>query len=465
MKKMVFYGRRISPGFCILPGLLSLVFFGFGSCTKVKATSGIPVQEIEVLTAAGQSMADEIAGFGALSFLTKVDITASQEGTIFRLNRREGDMVREGELIGTLRNPQVDIAVGKARNAYTQAEAALRLANARLLEGRFNAESELLNIAKTQAELVQARRAYAEEQRKQGAEEKLFEAGGVSEEEIRGSRFKLENAEEQIRLMEQDLEIRTVGLRDRDLAAAGLLPPGGFPDEVSRTNALIDLAVSTLRAEEEAARAQLEAAAREMDSILLFQSELTLRSPASGTVGARYLEVGERAASGDKILTLIDTEALYAIISLRESDALRLERGMAARVLVDSTGETYEGTVELVAPQADSQSFTFTVRVLLKDTGQKLKPGMFARVVISAGPEKHCIAVPEKAIARRTGDGGTVFVVSGDVLSERKVVTGRELENGERELLSGLAAGEVIAARAGAALREGMRVKITQGGI
>jgi RND family efflux transporter MFP subunit len=441
------------------PVLLGMVF---SSCAGRAGNLNIDgaVHTVETLTVTERVIPDELSGFGALSFLTKVDITAPQDGIIGRLYYREGDAVRAGALVLILDNPQIKLAVGRAENAYAQTQAAVKLAQARLLEGRFSAEAELLSIAKTEAELAQTRRAYAEAQRKQNGEEKLYEAGGLSEEEIRGSRFNLDSGAEQIRLMEQDLEIRTVGLRDRDLSAAGLIPPGGFPGEADRSAALVQLAVSTLRAELEAAEAQLEAAAKELESARLAFAELNIYAGVSGTVGARYLETGERAGRGDKILTLIDTESLYAIITLNEGDAMRLQKGMDASVTVDGAGGTYGGTVDLVAPQADSQSFTFTVRILLsgQEVGESLKPGMFARVSISAGPPRRCVAVPQDAVLNRNGDEGTVFVIIRGKAFERKVALGAELPGGEREVLSGLAAGEVIALGNGAPLREGMQV-------
>jgi multidrug efflux pump subunit AcrA (membrane-fusion protein) len=438
-------------------------FIGLGACAGSSSASGIPEQNVEAATVGERLITDDISGFGVLSFLTKVDITAPQDGVIARLNCREGDLVREGDTVLVLDNPQITLAAGKARIAHTQAEAAVRLASARLLEGRFGAEAEILGIERVQAELTQARRVFAEEQRKQENEEKLFEAGGISGENILSSRFNLAAAAEQITIMEQDLEIRTIGLRDKDLASAGLLPSGGFPDGPSRTGAQVHLAVSTLRAELEAAEAQLEGAAKELESVLLAQSELVLRSPASGIVGARYLEIGERAARGDKILTLMETESLYAIVSLREAEALRLQKGMSARVDIDGSGGTYEGTVDLVLPQADSQSFTFSVRILLSGSEiRELKPGMFARALIHAGPGRKCIAVPGVAITGRKGEEGSVFVISGGRVSERKVALGSELDGGEQEILSGLATGEVIAARSGS-LREGTPVRIIKG--
>jgi RND family efflux transporter MFP subunit len=429
------------------------------SCAKVQVSSenGIAVKTGVV---SEKIIPDTVSGFGILSFVTKVDITAPQDGVIGRLYVREGDGISAGNLAVRLLNPQINLGVQRAEDGFSQAGAAYRLALARLTEGEYAAEAELLGIAKAEAELAAERRVLEEERRKQGDAEKLYAAGGLSDEAIRESRFSLENAEERIRMMERELDIRKVGLRDGDLLAAGLVPAEGFDSPSARSSALVYLATMTLRAEAEAADAQREAAGRELESARLALSELDIKSPASGIVGARYVEEGERVNGGDKLLTVIDAGAFYAVFALRESEALRLRKGMDAVVKVDGTGKSYPGKLDLVFPQADSQSFTFNVRVLVPagSEGGELKPGMFARVEVRAGPDRTVLAVPEEALAVRTNDEAVVFVIINGKVSERKIRIGELFGDGRRELLSGLDRGEVVVLYPDTSLKEGSRV-------
>jgi RND family efflux transporter MFP subunit len=207
---------------------------------------------------------------------------------------------------------------------------------------------------------------------------------------------------------------------------------------------------------------------KELQAAQLAERELRIFSPARGTIGVRYLEAGERVKQEDKILTLIDTESLYAVFPVRESEALLLSRGMKAVVRVDGTGGTYEGIVDLVSPSADSQSFTFSVRVLippeaaassagLREAG--LKPGMFARVSIILGPPRQAVIVPESALFNKKNTEGSVFVVSGNRLSERSVTMGSSLGE-DREIGVGVSAGEVVVLRPDTNLREGDYVSV-----
>jgi multidrug efflux pump subunit AcrA (membrane-fusion protein) len=421
-----------------------------------KAVSAEAVRQVRGAVVTERELPHEINGFGTLSFLAKVDMAAPQEGSVKKIFFREGDPVSGGVTVALLENPQIELAVGRAENARTQALAARDLARSRLLEGEFQAEAQLLSIEKAEAELVQARRAWDEENRKHQYREAFFEAGGLSDEAILEARFALSSQWEQIGLMEKELEIRRVGCRDQDLIAAGMSVPSGGEE---RLRAALFLLTASLRAELGAAEARLLAAEKELESARIALAELRVQSPAAGILGARYVEEGERVQRGDKLVTLMDTTSLYAVFPVPEHEALRLEKGMAALVSLDGTGETREGELDLVYPQADSQSFTFLVRVLLGNGGgaNSLKPGMFARVSVILGPPRRALVLPESSLMNKTDREGRVFVIAGNTLSERTVALGPSLGK-DREIVSGISAGEVVVLKPEGDLREGSHV-------
>jgi len=430
------------------------------ACTKHSANIIDETRKVRSSSAVIRELPDEASGFGSLSFLSKVDVASPQDAVIKKILYREGDYVRQGNQLILLENPQINLAVERAENNYSQALAAYNLAGSRLLEGKFQAEAQLLALEKAEAELAFAKRNWEENKRKHQNQETLFEAGGIHTEAILASRFSLDSEWEQIQLMERELEIRRIGCRDQDLVKAGMVVPLGEND---RLDALVRLMTSSLRAELEAAGARLEATEKELSSANIALAELTVLSPASGVVGARYLEEGERIRSQDKILSIIDTTSLYAIFPVREKDALRIEKGLSASVLIDGTGENWQGVVDLVYPQADSQSLSFLVRVLLETGDNKLKPGMFARITVTLGSPRKAIFIPETAIFNKNlnqnNGEGNIFIINGSVLSERKITLGPD--HGEaREVTAGLNVGEIVVLRPDTDLREGMNVTI-----
>jgi len=438
--------------------IIGLLFFCFACAKNINISEG--TKKVRVTPAVTHEQPDEASGFGSLSFLTKVDITSPQEAVIKKLYFREGDYVRQEQVVIQLENPQINLAVERAENNYSQALAARNLADSRLLEGVFQAEAQLLTLDKAEAELALSKKRWEEDRRKHLNQETLFEAGGVHTEAILVSRFSLDTEWEQIQLMERELEIRRIGCRNQDLVKAGIPVPLG---EIERQAALVSLMTSSLKAELEAADARLEAAEKELKSANIALAELTIRSPAGGIIGARYLEEGERVRLQDKIISLIDTASLYAIFPLREKDALRIEKGMKAFAMIDGTGETRNGIVDLIYPQADSQSLSFLVRVLLQNTNSntRLKPGMFTRVTVNLGPPGNAVFIPESSIFNRKNDEGSIFIVNGKSLTERKIIIGTTIGE-ECEINSGLNAGELVVLRPDPDLREGTNVSIME---
>ena len=416
----------------------------------------LPVRMVPVTV---KETAEEVNGFGSLSYLKKFEVVSSLDGILATLYFREGDRINSGDIVGVMKNPQVTLAARRAEDAYSQALSALELSMARLRDGEFHAEARLLENEKSQEELAQAKRVLEEERRKSQNREALYEAGGLSEEAIREERFRLASAETQVSLMEKELEIRRIGLREEDLAAAGIPVPAG---NAELRRALVQLATSALRAETSAARANLEAASREMESSRLMETELIIKSPGPGIIGARYVEEGERIKRDDRILTIMDTSALYAVFPVPESEAPKLKNGMTA--YVTSGGDTiYEGKVNLISPQADNQSFTFLVRVLFAPgEASPLRPGMFARVSIPLESPGRITVIPEAALMSKRENTGRVFTVrGGNLLSERNVVLGG-LSGDEREIISGLVPGEVVAIGPRTALKEGLYVSAAE---
>ena len=424
------------------------------SCTEISRPDA--VRQVRGAVASIGEIPDETGGFGTLSFLAKFDITAPHDGIVKNLYYREGSDVPLGELTVVLENPQIVLALERAENNYLQAQAALELARSRLLEGEFQAEAQLLSIEKAEAELILARNRWEEDYRKHQNQEILFNAGGISEEAIRIGRFFLESEREQIFIMEKELEIRRIGRRDIDLVAAGIPVP---MNEREKRRALVGLMTAGLRADVSVSAARLDAVENELISARIVYKDLFISSQAAGVVGARYFEEGEQVKAGEKILTIMDTSSLYAIFPVRETDALRIEEGMAALVRIDGTGSEMPGTVDLVYPQADSQSLSFLVRVLIEGETGDLKPGMFSRVQVMLGPPREGLFLPASALAGRKNNEAEVFVINGDNLSVRKVVLG-QAQGDLWEIISGIRAGEIAVFRPDSDMREGTLVSL-----
>jgi RND family efflux transporter MFP subunit len=441
------------------------------TCANLKKDAeDSPAKKVKGTRVEAKELPNLIDGFGTLSYQKKVDLASNQDGALSKLTQREGERVEKGGIVALLENPQIVLAVERAENALAQAEAALALARSQLFETELQAEANLLSLEKSDAEMTEAWKAYYEEKRKQISQETIYEAGGLSDEAIHTARFQLEAQRAALELAEKELEIKRIGFRDKDLIAAGIAAPDNAEE---KTKAFVELLTTKARAELSAAQASRDAAEKELTSAQLAKNDLVIRSPINGIVAARFLEEGERVKREDKVVSIMDTEYLYAVFPVRESDSFKLAKGMDATVELDGTASSYNGVIDLVSPYADSKSFTFSIRVLISkqdlkeqnseasDQADFPKPGMFARVSVNLGNPRPVLALKDSAIINKRNGEGSVFVINGNLVNERKITLGDSIGD-EWEIVSGLKAGEIAVVQPDSGLQEGAYVSLVE---
>ncbi|MCX7024143.1 MAG: efflux RND transporter periplasmic adaptor subunit [Spirochaetes bacterium] len=439
--------------------LAALTACSFAACRKAVPEADAAARTVRAQPAGIIEAADELSSFGTVSFFRKAELSSPADGIIASLPFREGDFVRKGAVAATIRNVQYELSRARAEDGITQADAALELAAARLFEGELAVEARLVGVEKAEIELDQLKVELSDAERKLRDKEKLFEAGGVPEEDLRTARLGLESQRVGLRLMEKDLEAKRIGFRDADLAAAGLKPG---KDQATRRRAFVELNTATLRAERDAAKAGLAAAGKELESADIALRELAVAAPVAGVLGGRFVEEGERVKAGDKLVVVMDTSKVHAVVPVREDEAGRLKPGMDAKLRVDAVGDrSFAGTVDAISPAADPGVGAFTVKVLVANSSGELKPGMFARVTIQVGATASYPAVPTSALLGRSGARARIQVVSGGRIAWRDVETGKE-SDGLAAIRSGIARGELVVVRPDPSMEEGERVELEE---
>jgi RND family efflux transporter MFP subunit len=430
-----------------------------GGCSgpSRSADPELPRQKVKRVTASVQMMAQEISSFGALSYRSKADITATVEGALAHLAVEEGALVAQNQLLARLRNIQVEMRRDQARSALKSAVSEQELAQSRLWEGERQVEARILSLRRAEIELEQKQREQQELARTIAKKEELHRVGGTTDEAMASLELSYAAAETAIKLLENDLAVKRIGLRDLDILSQGISLPR---DEAARTRALELINTRILTAELEVARARVESARTDLGSAEQLVAELEVRAPSAGIVGARYVEPGEHVQANAKLFTLINTDELYAVCALPEGDAARVPLGAAVEVTVEAISATpFKGRVALISPVIDPQAGTVTVKSLLSNGNRRLKPGMFARVRIVVGSPQRVVTIPESAISQKNGDAGRVFAVVNGRAFVKEIALGNE-RNGLFVVLEGLKGGEALIDAPSPILREGEEVEV-----
>jgi len=98
-----------------------------------------------------------------------------------------------------------------------------------------------------------------------------------------------------------------------------------------------------------------------------------------------------------------------------------------------------------------------TVRALVPNPDNLLKPGMFMNVRLERGAAD-ALLVPEQALVPEQGDV-FVFVLEGDTVEKRLIRTGQR-RVGDVQVLQGLSAGDLVVTEGTQKLRDGVRVEV-----
>jgi cobalt-zinc-cadmium efflux system membrane fusion protein len=171
---------------------------------------------------------------------------------------------------------------------------------------------------------------------------------------------------------------------------------------------------------------------------------LVVRAPISGRVIDLSTSPGQYQNDPAAVLMVVaDLSTIWVTAQVPEKDIQRVSVGDDARVQFAAyPGEQFEGRVQFVGDVLAPETRTVKVRIRLDNRQHRLKPGMFARVILQ-GQEVPEILVPPSALLVR-GDKSFVFVEKAPwTLERRPIEVGEPLPVGV-SVTRGLAAGERI---------------------
>jgi HlyD family secretion protein len=227
-------------------------------------------------------------------------------------------------------------------------------------------------------------------------------------------------------------------------------------------------------------RAQLAVAQAQLAKDRVNHGNTTIRSPVSGVVVDRVIDLGQTVAASFQTPTLIkiaqDLSEMRIDTSFAEADIGNLREGQTARFTVDAfPNRHFTGEVQQIRlnPTNQQNVVTYNVRVTVSNPEQVLLPGMTAYVSIGVARREDVLLIPNAALRfkpaeevkakaegasnkpaggapgqkggkRRDGMSGTVYVLAGEEIKPVSVQIGIT-DNRNTELIGGdLKAGDRI---------------------
>jgi multidrug efflux pump subunit AcrA (membrane-fusion protein) len=189
-------------------------------------------------------------------------------------------------------------------------------------------------------------------------------------------------------------------------------------------------------------------------------------APICGTIVAMPPQVGMTISQAVPLARIAGDGGLEIKLHIAERFISKMAMNLPCQVTLDAwPGEIFFGSISELSPTVDLASRTMEVRVNVRDTDSKLKPGMFAKVRIITERKDNIVKIPATAMINRFGEQ-YVYIIEQDpddpeinIVKKRIIVPGI-LIDGVLEVQSGLEPDEEIVVRGQTLLDEGSRVNI-----
>lgn len=282
----------------------------------------------------------------------KLSVASAQDSRVDQLLVEEGDTVEAGEVIAILQG------LDKRQAALAEAEKNLGIVQAKLAQAQAGdaktAElaAQQANIARLEAQLsnetlqreAEMRRAETELETARASYQRylsLHQAGAISTEDLDEQRRRFETAQADLDAV-QAQQANTVATLQRQIQQQEAV--------LNQLQEVRPVDVQIVQAELEYAQTQVAKAQADLD-------DLYVRVPVDGQILKVNTRVGEQVSTSEGIVELAQTDQMYAIAEVYETDINQVQLGQPVTILSENGGfdGKIQGTVDHIGLQIGKQ--------------------------------------------------------------------------------------------------------------
>lgn len=167
--------------------------------------------------------------------------------------------------------------------------------------------------------------------------------------------------------------------------------------DVSAKQAMLSAAsdrVITTRAQAGQSTAQIKAAQAQREAAGNDLGTTRITAPAAGRVGNSTVRVGQFVQPGQRLMTIVPTQALYVEANFKETQIGLMRPGQPVTISVDALPDVdFHGTIESITPGTGAN---FSMIPPQNATGNftKIVQRVPVRIRLNAGPESRKVLVP-----------------------------------------------------------------------
>ncbi len=322
-----------------------------------------------------------VAASGSLSAVTTVQVGSQISGQVQSLAADYNDPVDAGQEIARIAPETFEARLQEADAAMAIAKANVELRRAAIAKAEAALESARARLETLQAQEAEAQASLTNIRREHERQQKLFQRKIISSAQVDDSRMAYDQSRARLRAAQATT--------------------------VAQASAVVgaDASLQMARAEFSTAKAQVLQRQAALNQAKVDLAHTYIRSPVSGTVIARSIDVGQTVAASLQAPVLFviaeDLSRMQVEVAVDEADIGAIQTGQNVKFTVDSfPRREFAGEVRQVrlSPEVVQNVVTYTVVVSVNNADRLLLPGMTANVEVAVQERDDVLKVPNRAL-------------------------------------------------------------------
>ena len=198
------------------------------------------------------------------------------------------------------------------------------------------------------------------------------------------------------------------------------------------------------------------------EQLEFLQTNTYVKAPFSGVISAKNYEDGELYA-GQPIVILTQIDKLKALVAVPETYFPKFKSGMKLSLTSEIyPDQTFPATVEVVYPTIDPSSHTFQCKIVIPNSRNLLRPGMYVTTTIGLG-KANALVIPYQAVEKLVGANDRyVFIVENGCAKRVSVTLGQRFDQDIEIIAPEIVPGVEVVTTGQHKLVDGVKVNVVE---
>ena len=387
----------------LIAGLIVVVISSTVGYSVVARNRG--VVSIEAGRVVRQDLTQTVSANGEIKPKKNVNVSSNMMGRIVRLPVKEGDRVRDGQLLVQLESIQTEADVRAAEATLDAAQADVEGTVAQIRSADAAVTSAKAEITRAEADLVRAKQSFERQ-------EQLNNQGLIAKDAYEKAKADYEIAQ------------ATVNSDKARLAQAEAQAAQTIKQRDSTATRIAQQRAALTRAKDVNSKATIHST---LDGIITYlpvnEGEIAI--------------VGVQNQPGTVLMTIADMSVITAEVNVDETDIVNVKLGQEARIKVDALGDKVlmghvsevgnsaltrsNGTTTTTSTGTTQEAKDFKVVVTLDNPPAELRPGLSCTATVLTATRQKILTVPIQALTIREFDADPNDVKKDPTNNKKKV--------------------------------------------